>query len=92
MIHLRNFIVISALLLLASSPHTIAHGHGDEGDEPMDMGTAVTMAMTSALPTANSSSPATGGSYFTYPSMSGIMLGHIVVMTIAWFFMLPIGM
>ncbi len=93
MIHPRNIILIITLALLGAIPLTLAHGHGDESGEGMDMGAATAVVMTSVLPsaTANASDPATGGSYFTYPSMGGMMLGHIVVMTIAWFFMLPIG-
>lgn len=93
MIRPRIYTLIAALSLLEVLGLALAHGHGDDDGEPTDMGAAMTIVMTSALPTAtaNSSGPATGGSYLTHPAMGGTMLGHIVVMTVAWFFMLPIG-
>ena len=30
-------------------------------------------------------------SYFAYPYHSGLMLAHIMLMTVAWFFVLPIS-
>ena len=77
MIHPRVFILVAGLLFLNAIPRTLAHGHGVDSGEGMKMG--------------NATGSAPMGSYFTYPSMGGTMLGHIIVMTIAWFFMLPIG-
>lgn len=42
----------------------------------------------SAAANAPSTSP---GNYFTYPEYGGLILAHILLMTIAWFFVLPIG-
>ena len=44
----------------------------------------VSLNMTSA----HSSAP---DSYYAYPQHSGLMLAHIIVMVVAWLFVLPIG-
>lgn len=45
--------------------------------------------------TLNMSSIATSSvpdSYFTYSDYSGLMMAHIILMTVGWLFVLPIGM
>ena len=93
MVHTRTISLITAFSLLEALPRALAHDHGDQGSEAMDMGAIMTTTISSAMPSAtvNISVSATPESYFTYPSMGGLMLGHIIIMTIAWFFMLPIG-
>ena len=45
-------------------------------------------SMSAASMNLSSASPQ---SYFTYPALSGLMLGHIVLMSVAWVFVLPVG-
>ena len=45
-------------------------------------------SMTHPMSNSTLSSP---GSYFSYSEYSGILLSHIIIMTIAWAFILPVG-
>lgn len=87
MVHTTSLRLIGATLLLTSTTVVLAHGHDNHAGETTDMGplpspmSAASMNSSSALPQ----------SYFAYPAMGGLLLGHIVLMTLAWFFVLPIG-
>ena len=87
MVHTSSLRFIGATLLLAITSVVLAHGHDDHAGETTDLGltpssmSAVSMNLTSASPQ----------SYFTYPALGGLVLGHIVLMTVAWFFVLPIS-
>lgn len=83
---------IAAWLLLASVALVSAHG-----DEHSDMNMGVEMG---GMSHSANSTPTSGGeynpfydepSYFGLESYSGLMLGHILFMVLAWFFILPIG-
>ncbi|KAL8717004.1 MAG: hypothetical protein Q9225_005721 [Loekoesia sp. 1 TL-2023] len=93
----RSFsILYAAFSLLAHTGITFAHGHDDHGESAMDLGASMTAASTSvpsAMPSATAamSSAPVSQTYFTYSGFSGLMLAHIGLMTIAWFFVLPIA-
>ena len=87
MVHTTSLRLIGATLLLTSTTVVLAHGHDNHAGETTDMG-PLPSPMSAASMNSSSASPQ---SYFAYPAMGGLMLGHIVVMTLAWFFVLPIG-
>lgn len=91
MVHTSNSRLIGVTLLLATLSVVLAHDHdghaGDHADEPANVESAPN-SVSAASMTSGGASPQ---SYFTYPALRGLMLGHIVLMTIAWFFVLPIG-
>ena len=86
---LPSYTVTSAcILLLGLLPFAIAHGHGHgDGDTAMEMGESSNSRPT-IPPHAATDGPQ---SYFQYGDRSGLMLAHIVLMTLAWVFVLPIG-
>lgn len=79
----------SALLLLAALPLVTAHGDEHEhsgmamniGSAHINMTSTPIVATTSAVP----------HNYFRYPGFAGWMYAHIVLMTIAWAVVLPVG-
>lgn len=87
MVHTSGLRLIGATLLLETISVVLAHGHDDHPGEMADTGSA-TSSLSIATMNSSSVSPQ---SYFTYPALSSLMLAHIVLMTIAWFFVLPIG-
>ena len=87
MVHTSSLRLIGATLLLATTSLVLAHGHDDHAGGTADLRPAP--SSTSAASINSSSVPPQ--SYFAYPALGGLMLGHIVVMTIAWFFVLPVG-
>ena len=99
MVWRRFYIPRAALLLLASTAPTLAHGHDDHGKAAMDLGASMT-AISSSVPSAMASAtasmtsapvPNTAETYFTHSGFSPLMLAHVGIMTLAWFFILPIG-
>lgn len=87
MVHTLSLRFIGATLLLATTSVVLAHSHDDHPGEMADIG-----SVPSSLSIANiNSSSVSPQSYFTYPGLNGLMLGHIVLMTVAWLFVLPIG-
>ena len=84
MVHTSSFKLIGAALLLVPTTVVLAQGH--------DNHTGETRPSPSSMPAATmgSSSPSPQ-SYFGYPALGGLMLGHVILMTLAWFFVLPIG-
>lgn len=93
MVHRQLIALSTALSLLEAVPPTLAHGDDVHGSEARGTGTTMATAIVSAIPsaTANPSVSMTPESYFSYPAMSGLMFAHIIVMTVAWFFILPLG-
>ena len=90
----KQLIALStALSLLEAVPRALAHGDDVYGSEGQGTGTTMATAIFSTIPsvTANASVSMTPESYFSYPAMSGLMLAHIIIMTVAWFFILPLG-
>ena len=84
MVHTSSLKLFGATLLLAPIRVVLAHGHDNHAGEmgPVPSPMSATSMNTSIVPPQ---------SYFTYPAMGGLMLGHVLLMTLAWFFLLPIG-
>ena len=85
----RNFAILAGALLLGVIPSVVAHGHGETENMSMDMG-----GMSSAKPTIASVVNDTmiePASYFQLTEHAGLMFAHILLMTIGWVFVLPIG-
>lgn len=78
----QNFATLAGVALLGLLPLAIAHGH----DEAMDMTTE-----RPTISTESDSAVADPRSYFRYGEHSSLMVGHILLMTIGWVFVLPIG-
>lgn len=94
MVHRPLIALSTALSLLPAISRVLAHGDEDgHSGEVKEMETMMATAVSSVIPsvTANASSLTAPESYFGYPAMSGLMIGHIILMIIAWFFILPIG-
>ena len=95
MIHPQGLTKLTVLFLLGALPLALAHGHESHDGEMEGMGAPkmAHLASSDSMSAAamNSSSAAPQQSYFTYPNYGGLMLAHIVLMTIAWFFILPIS-
>lgn len=94
MVHTQAFTNTAATLLLTLLPLVLAHDNDDRAGEPVGMGAPITTHLSSseALSAAIlNSSNVLPQSYFGYPAFGGLMLAHIVFMTIAWFFVLPVG-
>lgn len=77
-----------AFLLLGVASLVFAHGH-DEG-ERMEMSEG-SMGQAEA---SNSSNPTDTGppSYFRHAEYSGLILAHVIIMSVGWIFVLPLGM
>lgn len=93
-LHLRNLAVYGSLILLGLVPLIAAHGD-DETEMDLDMSmqmsstaTAIDTATASAV--MNSTAMAEPSSYFRHPEHGGLMVAHIILMTIGWVFVLPI--
>lgn len=87
-----NFALIIAASLLELAPLALAHGHDNPGGDGMDVGAPSHASLVEFVAHANmSASSASPQSYFSLPQDSNLILGHIVLMTLAWFFVLPIG-
>lgn len=82
MVHAVGFPHLAVLALLSAQS---VYGHGGEAEHG-DMLGHHSMPSTVAAPLANSTA-----SYFTYPEHGKLILAHIALMTVAWFFVLPIG-
>ena len=80
--------------MLGAVPLALSHGHGSDDGEMEGMGVSKTAHFTtsnSTLAVSMNLSTVAPQSYSTYPNYGGLMLAHIVLMTIAWFFILPIS-
>ena len=91
MVYTQGFSNLAVLLLLGAVPLALAHG--DESNESGMGGMGAKMAhLTSASSVAAlNSSTVDQQSYFTYQNNGGLMLAHIGLMIVAWFFVLPVG-
>lgn len=89
MVHKLHLTIIAALALLGPSWLTLAHDDGGHMANLVELD-ASPSPPTLDLPGMNSS-VARPQSYFTYPADSGLLTAHIILMVIAWFFILPIG-
>lgn len=94
MVQPQNLAFLAVFALLRSIPYVGAHDHQASVGEapntgmPMAYPAVTPMSMPFALLNRTESSEQ---SYFAYPNYGGLMLAHIVLMTVAWFFILPIG-
>lgn len=95
MIRRDSLSILTLLTLLALLPLAIARSHESYADSTSDMGPSEAAGMTalsnSTFPVMVNLTSAISQSYFSYPHFSGLILAHIVLMTIAWVFILPIG-
>lgn len=90
MVRRHSFTLLTALSLLGLLPLAFSHGRESHGGDSVGMfGGAFHVASVSNNTMNSMESMQT--SYFSHPEFSGLMLAHIVSMTIAWFFILPIG-
>ena len=89
MVHTISLIVTLALLLLGALPPSLAHDHGGHMASPAEA-EATSSNPILQLDTMNATI-ASPHSYFTYPENSGLLVAHVVLMVIAWFFILPLG-
>lgn len=90
--------LVIVALVLAIVPVILAHGD-DEGMN-MEMESSSGLDMTEALPqaiNATTNSTTDGAAivykptYFAHPEHAGLMYAHILLMTLAWIFALPVG-
>ena len=87
MVHTSSFKRVVVTLLLASTTVVLAHGHDNHAGEAADMEFVPSPTSTASM----NSSSASPQSYFTYPASRGLIWGHVILMIIAWLFVLPIG-
>ncbi|KAA8566256.1 hypothetical protein EYC84_008856 [Monilinia fructicola] len=87
--YLRNFALYSGSILLGFASLISAHGDDEPG---MDMGMQMSSAATATAAAAmNYTVEAESLSYFQHSEHGGLMVAHIVLMTIGWVFVLPIS-
>lgn len=81
----RVWSVLAGAVLLDLASVALAHGHDE--DAAMDVSSGMT------LTEAHISNSSVLGlpSYFRHNENSGLVLAHIVLMSIAWVFVLPLG-
>lgn len=92
MLHTRDLFVLVALGLFEVVPLVFAHDHGSHSGETQDKEAPPMSNMSLPLnSTMLNPSHAAPQSYFDWLDFRGLMLAHIVLMVIAWFFVLPIG-
>lgn len=63
-----------------------------ENTEHFSMANATAILPNGTLLLSSLHTPLVPHTYFTYPDYSGLMIAHIVLMTVGWLFVLPIGM
>jgi hypothetical protein len=83
----QRFATPAVVVLLGLVSVVGAHGH--DGDMKMDMGEQSVSRPTIA--TISNTTDAGPQSYFQYGEHSGLLVAHILLMTIGWIFILPIG-
>lgn len=81
----RALTLATAALLLGLAPLVVAHGDDEHGGG-MDMDMA---AAPSPSPAVTDGKPP---SYWSHPEHAGLMYMHILLMTVGWVMVLPIGM
>jgi hypothetical protein len=90
MLRERSLSLFRTALLLGLTSLVIAGPHGTSNDNKMDMGGMDGMNIghsPSDTPTANQGPM----NYFRYPEHTGWIYGHILVMTLGWIVILPLG-
>ena len=91
MVHTQGFSILAALLLLGAVPLALAHGDESNESGMGGMGAEMAHLASASSVAALNSSTVEQQSYFTYQRYGGLMLAHIALMIVAWFFVLPIG-
>ena len=81
----RGLLLPAILSLLVFLPFVLAHGHDSPGSEEASVGAPSTLL--TSINTTNPKIP----SYFAHPQHVVLIIAHIALMTVAWFFILPIG-
>ncbi|KAE9369615.1 integral membrane protein-like protein [Stipitochalara longipes BDJ] len=82
---LPRFVTFSGAALLGLASVAVAHGHDE--DMGMNMG-APSMAQPT---TASGANVTVAETYFRHSEHTGLLAAHIFLMTVAWIFILPIG-
>jgi hypothetical protein len=80
-----NYFTSTGAVLLGLTHLAVAHG--SNGDMKIEMGEPVIARPT--IPVAGAA--ATPVSYFQHGEYSGLIVSHILLMTVAWVFVLPVG-
>lgn len=83
-----KFAPLAVAALLGSLSLAAAHGHGQESSPAMEMGM---LSETRPIVPATNSSVTSPESYFQYGEHSTLIFCHIMLMSISWIFVLPIG-
>lgn len=90
-----TFLLTTAFSLLEALTLAAAHGHKGHATDVAGSGSSGVAPRphppNSTVAAVMVSSPASPSSYFSYAPHSGLMLAHILLMTLAWFFVLPVG-
>jgi hypothetical protein len=66
---------------------SVAVAHGEDEDMSMDMG----MGRPEITKPMDATVTAVPNTYFNYGEHTGLLLAHVLLMTIGWVFVLPIG-
>ncbi|KAF7876645.1 hypothetical protein EAF04_001730 [Stromatinia cepivora] len=89
--YMRNLTLYSSLILLGLLPLIAAHGDDEpEMDMGMQMSSVATTIATATDSTVMNNTEVAESSYFQYPEHGGLMVAHIILMTIGWVFVLPL--
>ena len=94
MVNELSIVLLTAVSLLQVLPRAVAHDHGTHVNSSGGIGALeASQVAPSSSTTASviSATSAIASSYFAYPDFPSLMLAHIVLMGIAWFFILPMG-
>jgi hypothetical protein len=84
----RKFVILAGVVLLGFTSSVVAHGHEEHEGMNMDMGGT---SNSSPVATATNGAMAEPASYFQLTEHTALMFAHILLMTIGWVFVLPIG-
>lgn len=84
-----KLVVNSITLLWGLASVANAHGHAKGGN--MEMGGSEVSRPVLATATSYPETISDPQTYFQYGEHTGVMVAHIVLMTLAWVFILPIG-
>jgi hypothetical protein len=84
----RAWSAVAGAVLLDLVSVALAHGHDE--DASMEMNTCMNLSEVSP-PHIYNSTEMGPPSYFRHSEYSGLILLHIVLMSIAWIFVLPLG-
>jgi hypothetical protein len=90
MLRQRISYLTQTALLLGLLPLAIASAHGDDHGQNMDMGSSGKM-LSHSPPTASHTTDKAPLTYFRLDSYSRWIYGHIMIMTLTWTVLLPLG-